>query len=78
MHCGVEGQDLYSSSVSWPLAEVLRVRKGHWVMGLGPTVQRLTKEMDRTSEGTRARCNATLEENTALLIPAQFGFSGTF
>lgn len=78
MHCGVEGQDLYSSSVSWPLAEVLRVRKGHWVTGLGPTVQRLTKEMDRASEGTRARCNATFEENTALPIPAQFGFSGTF
>lgn len=54
------------------------MRKGHWVMGLGPTVQRLTKEMDRASEGTRARCNATFEENTALLIPAQFGFSGTF
>lgn len=41
-----EGQDLYSSSVSWALAEVLRVRKGHWVMGTGPTVQRLTKEMN--------------------------------
>lgn len=43
---GWRGQDLYSSSVSWPLAEVLRVRKGHWVMGLGPTVQRFTKETE--------------------------------
>lgn len=71
------GQGLCSSSVLWPLAEVLRVRKGHWVTGLGPTMQRLTKEMDRASEGTWARCNATFEENTALPIPAQSGFSGT-
>lgn len=55
------------------------MRKGHWVTGLGPTVQRLTKELDGwASEGTRARCNATFKENTALLIPGQFGFSGTF
>lgn len=60
------GQGLYSSSVSWPLAEVLRVRKGHWVKGLGPTVQSSPKRwMDRASEGTRARCNATFKENTA-------------
>lgn len=40
------GQGLCSSSVSRPLAEVLRVRRGGWGTGLGPTVQRLTKEMD--------------------------------
>lgn len=63
---GRRGHDLYSSSVSWPLAEVLSVRKGT----LGHRSESncpgdLTRWMDMVFEGTRAKFNATFREKTA-------------
>lgn len=61
------GHDLDSSSGSWSLAEVLSVRKGT----LGDRSRSncpggLTRRwMDRASEGTRAKFNATFREKTA-------------
>lgn len=75
------GHDLYSSSVSWPLAEVLSVRKGTLGYGSGSGSNcpgGLTRRwMDRAFEGTRAKVNATFrEKNCPLLTLAQFGFWG--
>lgn len=75
-HCGGRGHDLYSSSVSWPLAEVLSVRKGTLGYRSGSNCPGgLTRRwMDRAFKGTRAKFNATFRENCPLLTPAQFGF----
>lgn len=64
---GRRGHDLYSSSVSWPLAEVLSVRKGTLGCGDGCNCPGgLAKRwMDRAFEGTRAKFNATFREKTA-------------
>lgn len=61
------GHDLYSSSVSWPLAEVLSVRKGTLGYGSGSNCPGglAGRWMDRALEGTRAKFNATFREKTA-------------
>lgn len=61
------GHDLYSSSVSWPLAEVLSVRKGTLGCGKGSNCPGglARRWMDRAFEGTRAKFNATFREETA-------------
>lgn len=61
------GHDLYSSSVSWPLAEVLSVRKGTLGCGSGSNCPGglAGRWMDRALEGTRAKFNATFREKTA-------------
>lgn len=74
---GWRGHDLYSSSVSWPRAEVLSVRKGTLGYGSGSGSNcpggLARRWMDRAFEGTRAKFNATFREKTAP-APAQFGF----
>lgn len=64
---GWRGHDLYSSSVSWPLAEVLSVRKGALGYRSGSNCPGgvAGRRMDRVSEGTRAKFNATFREKTA-------------
>lgn len=64
---GWRGHDLYSSSVSWPLAEVLSVRKGTLGYGSGSNCPGglAGRWMDRAFEGTRAKFNATFREKTA-------------
>lgn len=61
------GHDLYSSSVSWPLAEVLSVRKGTLGCGKGSNCPGglARRWMDRAFKGTRAKFNATFKEETA-------------
>lgn len=64
---GRRGRDLYSSSVSWPLAEVLSVRKGTLGYGSGSNCPGglAGRWMDRAFQGTRAKFNATCREKTA-------------
>lgn len=66
---GWKGHDLYSSSVSWPLAEVLSVRKGTLGCGSGSGSNcpggLARRWVDRAFEGTRAKFNATFREKPA-------------
>lgn len=64
---GQRGHDLYSSSVSWPLAEVLSVRKGTLGCRSGSNCPGgcTRRWVDRALKGTRAKFNATFREKTA-------------
>lgn len=75
---GWRGHDLYSSSVSWPLAEVLSVRKGTLGYRSGSNCPGGVTRDGWTGrlKGPGPNSMLHLERNCPLLTPAQFGFGG--